>query len=147
MLRWCPSQMATQRGVELLPHPADLRVRARGRNEAEVFQRYASSMSHLLQCRTGRRTQKVTFSKRADSVEELLVAFLNELLYLNEMRGLVSVRAQARVSRGLRGWTGRFVAYCRRRLAQGREIKAATHHGLRFDRSGDGVSCEVIFDL
>ena len=112
-----------------------------------MFRLLAAALPRLMGVRAGRHRRCVVIEKEAGSVEELLVAFLNELLYLNESQGLISIGARGCVECGKDGWRGRFAVQCCRRLSQEREVKAATHHGLAFSRTAGGVSCEVIFDL
>ena len=135
------------KSIRFLPHPADLRVRARGKNTAELFRALAAAMPRVLDADTVGDPTAVSFTKEAGSREELLVAFLNELLFLGEARALVCISARVSIRRQAASWRGRFTACCRRRTRQGREVKAATHHGLALVRGRGGLKCDIIFDL
>ena len=135
------------KSIRFLPHPADLRVRVRAKDAAGLFRALAAAMPRVLDADATGPRRGVSFTKEAATREELLVAFLNELLFLGEARGLVCVSARAGISREGGAWRGRFTAYCRRRSRQGREVKAATHHGLALVRGRVGLKCDIIFDL
>jgi len=79
---------------------------------------------------------------RADDLEGLLVAFLSELLYLQEHEGLGFQEFDLEV------WnqelTGTMVGG--ELSTVGQPLKAVTYHGLKITRSDSKYSCEVVFD-
>jgi SHS2 domain-containing protein len=85
---------------------------------------------------------------QADSLEALLVAWINELLYLHDVEGftlrdvegprLDGTRAHARL-------TGEPVDPARH--PRGILVKAATFHQLALDRSPDRVEARVVLDI
>jgi SHS2 domain-containing protein len=79
---------------------------------------------------------------RADDLEGLLVAFLSELLYLQEHEGLAFREFDIQVHE--RRLTGTAYGGEVRTVAQ--PLKAVTYHGLKIGHSDSAYSCEVVFD-
>ena len=134
---------------ELMDHTADIGVRAFGSSEKEVFQNAAAGMFSLI-ADPGLIQDREEFSVRAEAEdhEGLLVAWLNELLYLHDSRDLLLMRFEV----GKLGETtlearvfGEPVDPGRRKLMS--DIKAATYHMLKLEHSSGGWTAEVIFDV
>jgi SHS2 domain-containing protein len=70
------------------------------------------------------------------------VAFLSELLYLQEDKGLRFHEFQLQVRE--RRLTGRMLGSEVLTVAQ--PLKAVTYHGLKIEHSNSQYSCEVVFD-
>jgi len=72
-----------EQGFEILEHTADIGIVARGKNLAEVFAQAAKGMFSLI---TDLNTVEERVERRvkveAPDIESLLVAWLNELVYL-----------------------------------------------------------------
>jgi len=134
---------------EQFPHTADIGVRAYGKSLKELFANAAFAMFDILADLEGITSDLTeTFDLKAANPEELLVAWLDELLYrfytkqiilsefnIEEMTG-VSLKATA---------YGRSVMANRNRLKT--EIKAATYADLAIKKTADGYSVEIIFDV
>lgn len=90
---------------------------------------------------TGREVRE-RVSLRASDIEGLLVAFLSELIYLQEHRGLGFDEFDLDVrERWLTGtMTGRDL------IEVAQPLKAVTYHGLQIEHSHPQYSCEVVFD-
>ncbi|MFZ5800081.1 MAG: archease [Candidatus Omnitrophota bacterium] len=133
----------------LLEHTADLRVRITAQDLAGLFINAAKALFDILaEKKPGRRfsPKMLTIKKSADSVEELMIAWLSELLSLSDARGLIftnfrlkkisEIQIEAKVSGlprdGFRAKT---------------EIKAATYHELKVEKKGLGWLAEVVFDV
>jgi SHS2 domain-containing protein len=85
------------------------------------------------------RELKVTGRERA----VLLLAWLDELVYLAETAGLVPENVE-RIELSDRG----LVAMVRYHLGDPRHlVKGATYHRLAFERSGDGFRATVVLDV
>ena len=78
----------------------------------------------------------------ADDRESLLVAFLTELLYLTETRGVVCDVVELRCSDT--GLTASLTARPIDRIQ--RQVKAVTYHNLAVKNTIEGVSVVVVFD-
>jgi SHS2 domain-containing protein len=132
----------------LLEHTADVAIEVRGADLAELLKNLAYAMVDLMAAADAvRAREERPISLAADSDEDLLVAWANEIVYRADSEGLLlpfaeGVRAGGHRAEGLlRGerldparhqWRG--------------ELKAATHHdlALRRDATGGLVATLVI---
>jgi SHS2 domain-containing protein len=134
---------------EQFPHTADIGVRVYGRDLKELFANAAFAMFDILadlETLSGDTIEK--FNIEAPNPEELLVAWLDELLYNFYTKQLIffkfrideltDTRLKATVS-------GRPVGANRNRLRT--EIKAATYSDLKIVKTPDGYKVEIIFDV
>jgi SHS2 domain-containing protein len=134
---------------EQFPHTADIGVRVFGKDLKELFENAAFAMFDIiadLEGMTGETTE--TFKVEAADPEGLLVAWLDELLYIFYTKQLIFYKFNIeKLEEGsLRASVvGRPIAANRNRLKT--EIKAATYSDLKIKKSAEGYSVEVIFDV
>lgn len=134
---------------EQLEHTADIRVRVYGTDLQELFANAAFGMFDIIADLEGlKESVSVEVDLAAENSEELLVKWLDELLYHFYTKWIIffsfdileldeaHLKARAR---------GRHVGENRNRLKV--EIKAATYHDLKITRSPEGYSVEIIFDI
>ncbi len=137
------------RAFETFEHTADIGLLARGRTLAELFANAADGLVDLTVDRDGLRdTTQAQVSVSAEDREGLLVAWLNELLYLLDTRRFVPRRTQI-TSLDTTSLTAHLVGDTidPGRHTVRRMIKAATYHGLSL-RQVDGMwEARVILDL
>lgn len=130
---------------EEIEHTADWAYRVRGKNLAELFIQAALGLYSLvgMQLAPGDRTTRSIQLKGVDS-ESLLVAWLNELLYLHESEGLGFDRLeiqhldetsmQAKVTGApTRQWL--------------KDIKAVTYHNLTIRETELGLEVTLVLDV
>ena len=92
-----------------------------------------------------------TITAEAADLEELLVDFLRELLYLHDAEGFLVRRTELRSGPDPEGRTvsaevfGEPFDAARHRIA--RQIKAVTYHGLLVEECEDGWQARVILDI
>jgi SHS2 domain-containing protein len=129
---------------EAVEHTADLAYIARGRSLSELFENAALGMLHFLaDPRTIRPAEEDSIDVQGADLEELLVAWLQEILFRLEVGRriyrdyrVISIelpRLRA-VARGEALDPSRHVLHT--------DIKAATYHQLRIER-GDSPSGEM----
>ena len=134
---------------ETIPHTADVGIRVRGKDQRELFSSAAEGMFDIIADIAGLEPDVcIDVDIRAGSPEELMVAWLDELLYAFYTKNLIfskfdiidigQDRLKARAS-------GRHIGDNRNRLKK--EIKAVTFHNLDVKESPDGFSAEIIFDV
>ena len=134
---------------ELLDHTADLKIRVRAKALPTLFENAGYALFDLI-CNisavqpTGRHQVKV---EGAD-LEELLVSWLGELLYLFEVHGLL-LR-----SFSVKSLDGRSLAaevagepYDPNRHQLKVDIKAVTYHQLEIARVGGEWQTAIVFDI
>jgi len=135
-------------GYEIVEHTADVGLRVWGPTIEALFSDAAAGMAGLItDAERLAPTETRTVEAEGDDLETLLVAWLNELLYLVESERFVFRQARAeRVGDGrVRGTvTGRTAP---EGFAFAREIKAATYHNLAVERTDRGFEATVVFDL
>jgi len=135
--------------VEPIDHTADVGVRVRAPSPAEAFACVAAAMFDFMVEREGVAPER-RWSVRleAEGWEDLLVAWLEELLYRYESEGVVprtfhiseiaSTHLVAEIE-------GEYLDPARHETRS--QIKAVTYHQLRAEETGEGFVVQVIFDI
>lgn len=133
---------------EIVDHTADVAIVARG---ADVGEAFANAGRALLSLVTDPDSVAEVEERRielsADDLGDLLVAWLNELIYLFDAENLLLSGFDVRPvgDTGLVATVrGERVDKTRHRIKLG--VKAATHHMLEIDRD-NGVRLQVLFDI
>lgn len=134
---------------EQFPHTADIGIRVYGATMKALFKNAAFAMFDIIADLEGLKpsvTESVAL--QAQDYEELLIAWLDELLYRFYTKQLIfsdfeieeldesKIKARA---------FGRPIAANRNRLKT--EIKAATYHNLKIDKASDGYTVEIVLDV
>lgn len=137
------------RRYKLLDHTADIGIIAYGRDLPEVFVNAAYAMFDII-TDIGRVAERdeVDLCISADDVEELLVAWLDELLYRCETEGLLFRRfvIDDMNDRSLRATAfGEKMDHTRHEIRT--EIKSVTYHQLKVERTDGEWRAQVIFDI
>ncbi len=136
-------------GFEIFAVTADKGIRAWGRDVAEVFKNAARGMwSLMVEPGAARPLRMLPVKVEASDREALLVAWLNELLYLHEVEGFVA--ADFRVSRvtdtGMEAEVWGETMNRRRHSLVG-HVKAATYHLLHVVPTDGGWEAQVVVDV
>ena len=141
-------------GFETIEHTADIGLRIWGPTPEALFERAAAGMASLLvDPATVEAVEERELAVGAADLEEALVAWLQEILYLYEVQRLVPARF--RVERAGAGGAHGWVAgerYDPGRHETRADIKAVTYHRLRIERRATAGGPErwettVIFDI
>jgi SHS2 domain-containing protein len=134
---------------EVLEHTADVGLRVRAGTPAEVLEAAAEGLATLEGAWFPGRGAEREVLVDASDLAGLLVTWLDELLYLRDAKDVVfggfAVRmddgpapgARARVRVEPRG----------KRVLESAGVKAATYHGLRFEREKRGWVADVYLDV
>jgi SHS2 domain-containing protein len=130
---------------EEIEHTADLAMRVRGRDFAELLRHAAEGMLELSVVEFKQEEGKqISLELTAPDREQLLVIWLEELLYNMEMHAAAHQDFSIEVHEGLRlGATMREVEL----ESIGRQIKAVTFHDLRIITNEDGLEATIVFDV
>jgi len=130
--------MAAPAGFELLEHTADVGIRAWGQAAPEAFAQAALALAELMGiCVPGpgrRRTVRVS----AEDPAGLLVAFLDELLWIHET-SLVGFAAVDVIGLSERSLVAEIETSPAPADPVGIAVKAATYHQLAVERRAGGV--------
>lgn len=141
-----------KKSFRIIEHTADIGIEVRGRTLARLFENAARGMFSLL-ADPGkvRPDRKLRVSAEGNDRENLLVNWLNELLYLQSVKKMIFSGFEIKSMSRERGY--RLSAEIRgRKLAPEDkplefELKAATYHGLKIRSSARGYAARIIFDI
>ncbi len=140
--------MDTEKEFEIIDHTADIGIRAYGADIKQVFQRSAKALFSLITDLD--KVAEVLYRDielAAPDRESLLVAWLNELIYLFDAEQILFRRFD--ISRldgtGIKARIyGERVNKAKHELIRG--VKAATYHMLKIEKS-NGYIAQVLFDI
>jgi len=133
---------------ELIDHTADIGVRVYGCSMAELFEHAAFALFDVMldTCAVKPAFER-EFACRRDSIEELLVEWLGDLLYVFDTEhivfsrfSVVEVDNRALIARAAGAY------YDPARHALKSVIKAVTYHNLRVHQTFEGCTATLIFD-
>jgi len=135
--------------IELIEHTADVAVRVRAGDLAELFELGARGLYRVVGTLVGRDEQRdYQIKLTASSVEDLFHDWLAEILYYFDVRQVVFdmfrfnvLNEQALEAR----LTGRTLDVGRSHIHT--EVKAVTYHDLRIERRKDELVVTVVFDV
>ncbi len=137
------------RPFETFEHTADIGLVARGRTLEEVFIHAAEGLVDMMVDPRGLRDDmRLEVTVSAPDREALLVAWLNELLYLLDTRGLLPRRCriiQMNETSLTAEVAGEIIDPQRHNVR--RMVKAATYHGLHLVQTDGQWEARVILDL
>jgi SHS2 domain-containing protein len=134
---------------KVVEHTADIGIETESETLAELFALSACAMFDLMiDLADVRPTQKADVSLHADSQEELLVTWLNELVFRAEISGMFFSKFEVdSVDEGSLKAAAWGEPYDEDRHTIDHSIKAATYHELEVSQSDRGWSARVIFDV
>jgi SHS2 domain-containing protein len=136
-------------GYELLDHTGDLGIRVWAANVKEIFQEAARALFDII---TDLEKVEVHLNREVAvqglGQEELLVAWLSELLYLYEVKGLLFCDfALTEINEGSVRGVARGEEFDEGRHAIKTSIKAVTYHQLEIKEKDGRWQARVIFDI
>ena len=137
-------------GYEYLDHTADLGMRAYGKTLKELFTNAAQGMLEAMAAtETIYEVQQIRINVEAESLEDLMVAWLNELIFRYEVEEVLFRRVKIQqinekelsaIAYGESPDLTKHVVYT--------EIKSVTYHQLVVEQKPNGDwFAQVIFDL
>lgn len=137
---------------EIIEHTSDVGVRAYGADLRELFENTAKGMLEIVADTSllrGEEPVEVEVEVESTSTEDLLIAWLEELLYHSGTRNILFSRARIDdivEGKRLKGRAWGLPLDERRDAVRG-EIKAVTYHMLEVRREGEYWQSRVIFDV
>lgn len=134
---------------EIVEHTADIGIKVYGKTLGELFVNSARGLFDIIADLDGIKiSTSIKIKLEADNPEELLVAWLDELIYNFYTKNIIfsefkinkitdkSVEAEA---------SGRHIGSKKSRLKT--EVKAATYHGLKIEEDKKIYRVQIIFDV
>ncbi len=140
-------------GSEPVDHTADVALRVRARSLEGLFREAALGLGRLLTDTSRvRTTERAALEIKGIDLEELLVAWLNEILYRSESGAMLFAKFEGlRIEKRDDCYRLEVVGIGERRDASrhapGTAVKAATYHGLELDPESErGYDLIIVFD-
>ncbi|MBC7221645.1 archease [Candidatus Bipolaricaulota bacterium] len=135
---------------ELIPHPSDMGVRGIGSTVEEAFCEAARAMFSLMaDLERIEPKEAVPFEVEAESLEDLFVRFLAELLFLRDTKGLLFGRFSLRITKEKERYRAMGEAFGERfdpaKHGRGIDVKAATYNWVQVEeRDGTWIAQGVV---
>lgn len=137
---------------EIIDHTADIGIVAYGKTKKEVFINAAKGMFEII-AGENRDLKENFYAKiklEAKSLEDLLIAWLNELLYLSEVKlvilnkFIIKELSDGQIKAEVGGTKINHLS-----IRVKREVKAVTYHRLEIKKDEESGlwSAQVIFDI
>lgn len=137
---------------EVLDISGDAGIKAYGKTCEEAFANAGIGMYSLItDIGNINERQEIGIEVKSDSIEGLLVAFLNDLIFRFDTYGFIGKRMEiiafthqppVFMKANIYGEEFDIDGHERRLL-----VKAATYHNIRVEKTGDEWEIEVIFDI
>lgn len=132
---------------ELIEHTADVGVKAYGKDIAEAFVHAAEAMFDIItDSSTIHTVGQFDISLEAQDLEQLLVDWLSELLFLNGAYNLLFGKFQVKIEGNRLSAHVSGEKYDSKKHKRGLEIKAVTYHILKVSEKNP-VFVQVLFDI
>jgi len=137
---------------ELFEHKADIGVRGRGKSREEAFAECAKAMfSIIADIAKVKAESSNAVEAKAGSLESLLVNFLNELLYLHEVRGKLYSGFKVYITEDCGAWEINGKAFGEKINAKKHAIKsgvkAASYHQLKVIEENGAWVAQCVVDV
>jgi SHS2 domain-containing protein len=136
-----------------IDHTADVAADLSGGSLGELFASGAQALTDTITDRTlVGRSQSIEVALDAASLEELLVDWLNELLYHFEVRNFLVADAEVTVTRARDGLfhlagTAQGEPFDAARHPQRLVVKSATYHGLKITEPDGEWKARIVLDI
>lgn len=130
---------------QVIPHPADFRLRVGGSTLAELFEAAAIGMFAAIKPLWKKNAKSVEYEVVVEGAdhETLLVNFLNELLYRSDTENVAFDEAQVTLT----DTKLHAAVSCRPIERFDLEIKAVTFYNLEIRRTPRGFEAVITFDI
>ncbi|NMC13858.1 MAG: archease [Chloroflexi bacterium] len=131
-------------GYEEIEHTADCQVRVWGKDLSFLLMQAAISMNTLIGMALKPEPRLTrNFSLSFSDIEELLVSFLNELLFFIEMEGIGFDQFKLSIDDHQLD----AIVYGAPIASLRKEIKAVTYHNLKIENTSHGLEAHIVFDV
>jgi SHS2 domain-containing protein len=136
-------------GHELVDHTADVGIRVWADDVKGLFEEAARALFNVITDLTKVEAHlKQEIVVRGSDLEELLVAWLNELLYLHEVEYLLFCDFSiTEINEGSVTGVANGEEFDEGRHSIKTEVKAVTYHQLKVKEHGEHWQAQVIFDI
>ena len=130
---------------KFLDHTADIKVKVYGKTINEIYENSALAVSNFLSRNkvvNKKLTKKINITGK--NKEELLYKFIDEIIYLLDAKNFLI--ASAKITKSDKGINAELYGDNSKEYKHD-QIKAATYHEMKFQRSKAGWEADFIFDV
>ena len=136
------------KNYELIEHTADVGIRLKAKDLKDLFKNAALAMFEIIaeQKIESKKKEQLKIKQKADNLDELFINWLNELLSLSVIKEKIFCDFSFKKldEHNLEA----IVSGCNfNDYKINTEVKAATYHQLKLEKTTSGWQAEVIFDV
>ncbi|MGB7293246.1 MAG: archease [Thermodesulfobacteriota bacterium] len=139
----------TRLKYKIIDHTADICVRVFGNSLEEIFVGSSKAMMAIItDVEKVNPSKEFSIEARGENHEELLVKWLQEILYLHEVKKMVFKDFEIKIENGTRAVGkayGEKIDFDRHEFYS--NIKAVTYHNLKIISSKDKYRVDIVFDI
>lgn len=133
---------------KIFPHTADVGLKISGKSRNEIFENAALGLTYLLtDPKKLHATKTISFSLQAGSWEELLVSWLNEILFFFTVKKISFLSFRVRSAEPFSLNASARGEKLTKKHPVFKEIKAVTYHNLKITRRNKIYSARLILDI
>jgi SHS2 domain-containing protein len=132
---------------EELEHTADIRVRVKARTLEDLFLESALGVMKIMYGNPGHGNIERSIRVEAEGLENLILDFLSEVLYLSEVDSVVFSSARISLSGNTLSATLQGEPFDVEKHRGGTEIKGISYSGLRILKDDTGYVLDILFDV
>lgn len=133
--------------IEIVNHTADVGIKVYGESLEELFKNSTEGLYELIGLKYTTEKEKLINIKLKDEyLENLLVKFLNELIYYVETKKEAGKIEKLEIKKN-NFYNLNAILKMKKIEKIEKEIKAATYHNLKIEKKEKGYTTIVIFDL
>ena len=134
---------------KIIDHTADVCVRVFGNSLEEIFVGSSKAMMEIItDVEKVNPSKEILIEAQGENYEELLVKWLQEILYLHEVKKMVFKEFEIKIKNGTRAVGkayGENIDVDRHEFYS--NIKAVTYHNLKIISSRDKYRVDIVFDI
>jgi SHS2 domain-containing protein len=141
--------MQAKKSYELIEHTADIGIKIKAKDLKGLFQKAGLALFKISSERTSKKDKqkrKISIIQKADNLDELFINWLNELLSLSAVKGIIFERFKFNKLNESHLDVVAFGSDVEDYKVN-TEIKAATYHRLVLRKTGSGWQAEIFFDV
>jgi len=135
------------KNIEIINHTADIGITVRGSTLEEVFINSLKGLYKIMGVKSNGKVDFLEISLKSEKIEDLLVKFLNEIIYYMETKKISGEIEKIKIYFK----NGEYNLFVKLKMAKiekiEKEVKAATYHNLNIEKIDDKYKTTIIFDL
>lgn len=128
------------------PHTADMYIEVFGKTLEKLFENAAEGLTNLMVKKITKK-KEIKFSIEADSPEDLLQNFLNELLIYRDSQNLFFSSFKVKIQGKKLFASLKGEEFNPKKHEPDMEVKAITYHNLEIKKSKDGYFVKILVDI